>query len=94
MSNISQQALEITEEPADQKQIPHPRLGFCGVIDERMDIELLGEIAEMRPDWQFVMIGPVVKIAKKICRAARIFIISAAKNTKNCPRISLVGTSR
>jgi UDP-galactopyranose mutase len=57
------QAREIAEEPADEKQIPHPRFGFCGVIDERMDIELLGKMAELRPDWHFVMIGPVVKIA-------------------------------
>ncbi len=49
-------------EPADQANIPHPRLGFVGVIDERMDIELLGGIADARPDWHLVMIGPVVKI--------------------------------
>ncbi len=53
----------ISEEPEDQKSIAHPRFGFCGVIDERMDIELLGKMADLRPDWQFVMIGPVVKIA-------------------------------
>jgi len=49
-------------EPADQAHIPHPRLGFFGVIDERMDIDLLDAVAELRPDWHFVMIGPVVKI--------------------------------
>lgn len=58
-------AFEITDEPADQKQIPHPRIGFFGVIDERMNIELLGEIAALKPDWQFIMIGPVVKIDEK-----------------------------
>lgn len=52
----------VTEDPSDQANIPHPRLGFCGVIDERMDIELLGGIADARPDWHLVMIGPVVKI--------------------------------
>ena len=50
------------EEPADQAPIAGPRLGFFGVIDERMDIELLDQVAELRPEWQFVMIGPVVKI--------------------------------
>ena len=49
-------------EPPDQAGIPRPRVGFFGVIDERMDIELVGELAEMRPDLHFVMIGPVVKI--------------------------------
>lgn len=56
-------ARKITEEPEDQKSISHPRLGYCGVIDERMDIELLAEMADLHPDWQFVMIGPVVKIS-------------------------------
>ncbi|MBL6454934.1 glycosyltransferase family 1 protein [Belnapia sp. T6] len=49
-------------DPEDQADIPHPRIGFFGVIDERMDAELVGALAAARPDWQFVMIGPVVKI--------------------------------
>ena len=55
-------ARNITSEPEDQANIPHPRLGFYGVIDERMDIELIDRIACARPDWHLVMIGPVVKI--------------------------------
>jgi UDP-galactopyranose mutase len=50
-------------DPADQEDLPKPRLGFYGVLDERFDTELLGNAAEMRPDWSFVMVGPVVKIA-------------------------------
>jgi glycosyltransferase involved in cell wall biosynthesis len=50
-------------DPADQAELPRPRLGFYGVIDERFDIELLDRIAAMRPDWSFVMVGPVAKIA-------------------------------
>ncbi|MBA3515061.1 MAG: glycosyltransferase family 1 protein [Pyrinomonadaceae bacterium] len=49
-------------DPEDQVSIPHPRLGFFGVIDERFDIDLLNSLATKRPDWHFVMIGPVVKI--------------------------------
>jgi glycosyltransferase involved in cell wall biosynthesis len=55
-------ARTIKADPADQAGIPGPRLGFFGVVDERMDIALLGEVAELRPSWQFVMLGPVVKI--------------------------------
>ncbi len=50
------------EDPEDQVNIPHPRLGFFGVIDERFDVELLDEVAAKRSDWNFVIIGPVVKI--------------------------------
>jgi UDP-galactopyranose mutase len=48
--------------PSDQWNIPAPRLGFFGVLDERMDFELLGAVAARRPQWHFVMIGPVAKI--------------------------------
>jgi len=53
-------ARTITEEPQDQQGIPHPRLGFYGVIDERLDVALLGAAAALRPDWQWVIIGPTV----------------------------------
>ncbi|WP_240002357.1 UDP-galactopyranose mutase [Oleisolibacter albus] len=49
-------------DPTDQAAIPHPRVGFYGVIDERLDIALLDAVAAARPDLHFVMIGPVVKI--------------------------------
>jgi UDP-galactopyranose mutase len=55
-------ARTLTTDPLDQADIPHPRLGFFGVIDERFDRELLDQVASRRPDWQFVIIGPVVKI--------------------------------
>lgn len=42
--------------------MPHPRLGFFGVIDERLDLDLVANIAALRPDWQIVMVGPVVRI--------------------------------
>jgi UDP-galactopyranose mutase len=50
------------EDPADQKNISHLRLGFFGVIDERLDSHLLERVASLRPDWNIIMIGPVVKI--------------------------------
>ncbi|MFY9555723.1 MAG: glycosyltransferase family 1 protein [Blastocatellia bacterium] len=53
-------------DPADQVSIAHPRLGFFGVIDERMDCELLAGIADARPEWQLIMIGPVVKIDESV----------------------------
>lgn len=49
-------------DPGDQAAIAHPRIGFFGVIDERMDVALVGEVARLRPDWQVVMIGPTAKI--------------------------------
>jgi UDP-galactopyranose mutase len=52
----------VVAEAEDQGGLPHPRLGFYGVIDERLDLELLDFLAERRPEWQIVLVGPVVKI--------------------------------
>jgi UDP-galactopyranose mutase len=51
-----------SSEPEDQKNIPHPRIGFYGVLDERLNIELVSGLAKALPDWNIIMIGPVVKI--------------------------------
>jgi glycosyltransferase involved in cell wall biosynthesis len=50
-------------DPPDQAPLAHPRVGYFGVIDERIDLDLIAGIADARPDWQLVMIGPVVKIS-------------------------------
>lgn len=49
-------------QPTDVASIPGPRIGYSGVIDERMDLHLLRSLAQKRPDWQFTLLGPVVKI--------------------------------
>ncbi|WP_229212910.1 glycosyltransferase [Dyadobacter soli] len=49
-------------EPQDQAAITGIKLGFYGVLDERLDQELIRDIATRRPDWHIVLIGPVVKI--------------------------------
>jgi UDP-galactopyranose mutase len=49
-------------EPEAMRHIPRPRLGFFGVVDERMDLDLVASLAALRPDWALCMIGPVVKI--------------------------------
>ncbi|HTM01031.1 MAG TPA: glycosyltransferase [Candidatus Omnitrophota bacterium] len=48
----------------EQARFPHPRLGFLGVIDDRMDLDILRHLAAQRPRWTFVMVGPVAKIER------------------------------
>ncbi len=43
--------------PEDMKAIPHPILGFFGLIRDWVDLDLLGEVARLRPDWHIVLIG-------------------------------------
>lgn len=45
-----------------QSAIPHPRLGYFGVIDERIDIDLISALADADPQWQIVLVGPIAKI--------------------------------
>lgn len=50
------------EARALQGELPRPRLGFFGVIDERFDAALVERLADAHPEWSLVMVGPVVKI--------------------------------
>jgi UDP-galactopyranose mutase len=52
-----------TIDPPDQANIPHPRIGFFGVLDERMDLALIEGIARRKPEWHIIMVGPVAKIS-------------------------------
>lgn len=61
------------ELPQDIAAIPGPRIGYFGVIDERIDLPLIAVVASGRPDWQIVMIGPTAKIEEAdLPRAANI----------------------
>jgi UDP-galactopyranose mutase len=51
-----------TEVPPVLAALPRPRVGFFGVLDERLDLVLLDGLAAARPDLQLVLLGPVLKI--------------------------------
>jgi glycosyltransferase involved in cell wall biosynthesis len=55
-------ARSVAADPMDQRGVGRPRLGYFGVIDERMDYELLRGVAAARPEWQIVLIGPTAKV--------------------------------
>jgi UDP-galactopyranose mutase len=67
------QARKIGQDPPDQAAIPHVRIGFFGVIDERMDYELVRGLAAARPQWHLILVGPTAKIdPAALPRAANI----------------------
>jgi UDP-galactopyranose mutase len=47
------------EEPMDQRRISRPRIGYAGIVDRRLNLELVAEMAALQPTWQFVFVGPV-----------------------------------
>jgi protoporphyrinogen oxidase/glycosyltransferase involved in cell wall biosynthesis len=57
-----EQALDRSNGHPLHQDIARPRLGFYGVIDERFDTGLIAAMADAHPEWQIVLVGPVVKI--------------------------------
>ena len=55
---------QIPDHPA-QASLANPGLGYCGVIDERIELELIAALADAHPEWQMVMVGSVVKISQE-----------------------------
>ena len=49
-------------DPLDQAALPRPRIGYFGVIDERLNLALIAEVARLRPQWSLIMVGPTAKI--------------------------------
>ena len=72
-------------EPADQAIIAGPRAGFYGVVDERFDTELLREVAGLRPEVHFVILGPVVKIDAALLPRGENIHYLGSKSYKELP---------
>ena len=51
--------------PPEVRGLPRPVVGYFGVVDERLDLELLARAAALRPAWSWVLIGPVLKIEER-----------------------------
>ncbi len=58
----ARQGASVVDEAPDQASLPAPRLGYYGVIDERLDLAVVEHLARVHPEWQIVMVGPVAKI--------------------------------
>jgi UDP-galactopyranose mutase len=64
--------------PADEARIPPPRIGYFGVIDERIDLPLLARMADAHPQWQIVLVGPTAKLdPSELPRRANIHYLGA-----------------
>ena len=89
------QARRVTVDPPDQRAIPAPRLGFFGVIDERMDLELLAGVAAARPDWQLVMHRPGGQDRSRAAAAPSQHSLPRVEELpRSCRTTSPAGTSR
>lgn len=48
--------------PTDLGPVDRPVMGYYGVIDERLDYELIDQLARAHPEATVAMVGPVVKV--------------------------------
>lgn len=78
-------ARKLTTDPEDQASIPYPRFGFYGVIDERFHISLMAQLSFLRPDWHFVLIGPVIKIDPETLPKGNNLHYLGSKSYKDLP---------
>ena len=64
VKHFGQARLETCEVPEDIRAFAAsgPVLGYFGVVDERLDYELIEKLADANPDWNIVMVGPVCKV--------------------------------
>jgi glycosyltransferase involved in cell wall biosynthesis len=65
VAHFGQARLPATPIPEDLARLPKPVLGYFGVVDERIDYELLGRLAEANPAWSIAMIGPILKVDER-----------------------------
>ena len=81
--------------PARDARLPPPRelqgasrpvVGYCGVIDERSDLDLLASVADLRPDWTWVLVGPVIKIEERALPRRRNIVYAGKKRYDELPR--------
>jgi UDP-galactopyranose mutase len=73
-------------DPNDQKNIAHPRIGFYGVVDERFDVDLLAQMAELKPTYNFIILGPVAKIDPETLPKAKNIHYLGLKEYSELPR--------
>ena len=53
------------EDPSDLAPVPHPRVGYIGVIKKQLDLHLLARLVRARPAWSFVLVGPIGNVSGK-----------------------------
>lgn len=52
--------LPSTEIPGEVAELPHPIIGFFGLIDQRFDFALVATLARKHPEWSIVIIGKCI----------------------------------
>lgn len=58
-NGVNYQAFAASQaEPADLREIPHPRIGYVGHIKTQLDFQIFYDLATRHPEWSLVLVGP------------------------------------
>ncbi|RYG63002.1 glycosyltransferase family 1 protein, partial [bacterium] len=62
IAHFGKARLSSCEMPEDIRHLSGPILGYFGVVDERMDYDLIAKLSEANPAWNIAIIGPTAKV--------------------------------
>jgi glycosyltransferase involved in cell wall biosynthesis len=71
--------------PADLARIPAPRVGYVGRIKPQLDWKTLTAIAEARPDWSLVLVGPTGPMGEEEGERERLLAMANVHYMGNKP---------
>lgn len=69
--------------PLDLAAIPTPRVGYVGFLKKQLDLALLLDLATKKPEWSFVLIGPIGPLGTKqelfanLCSRPNVYYLGA-----------------
>jgi len=81
------QALRPLPAPDDLEPIPGPRVGYVGAVAYWLNLDLIAEVAALRPEMSFVFVGPVIgdKVEERLAGIANVHLLGE-KHYADLPR--------
>jgi glycosyltransferase involved in cell wall biosynthesis len=76
--------------PADLARVPRPRIGYVGSINLKVNLSLVAQLASGRPDWHWVLVGPVREARAEEGSAHRPFVEGLAA-CRRLPNVHFLG---
>jgi glycosyltransferase involved in cell wall biosynthesis len=69
-----------TPVPDDVAELPHPLLGFYGALQDWVDLDLIAEVARLRPSWSIVLIGEEQSDTSPVVGIANVHLLGRRRN--------------
>jgi glycosyltransferase involved in cell wall biosynthesis len=71
-------AIEGSDSPAEEwASLPRPIIGYIGGLHRHVDFDLIADMAEARPDWSWVLVGPLQTSAERLADYKNVYLAGA-----------------